>query len=159
EVTDSAGKSAKTSFRVTVLPGNTAPFVSAIGPVTAVVGGPAPVIAFTGGDLESGPGNLSVSAYSANPILVPNVAASFSLSGNGTNRTLTVTPATGQTGVAPITITISDGTNISSSTFPLMVTPSPLVVLYEPFDYLDGSLLTNSGFLWRNRSGIYGQCE
>jgi hypothetical protein len=31
--------------------------------------------------------------------------------------------------------------------------------LYDPFSYTEGSLLTNSGFLWDNRSGTFGQCE
>jgi hypothetical protein len=33
------------------------------------------------------------------------------------------------------------------------------VIFYDPFTYAEGSLLTNSGFLWDNRSGTYGQCE
>jgi hypothetical protein len=40
-----------------------------------------------------------------------------------------------------------------------MVTPSAALVLWEPFAYGDGSLLTNSGFLWDNRSGTYGQAQ
>jgi hypothetical protein len=41
-----------------------------------------------------------------------------------------------------------------------MVTPSPSVLFYDPFNYGNGSLLTNSGFLWDHRSGtIMGECQ
>src|SRR5439155_6582565 len=64
-----------------------------------------------------------------------------------------------QAGVAPITVTVSDGTNSARSVFPLMVLPSSQVVFYEPFSYPDGSLLTNSAFLWANSSGTVGECQ
>ena len=41
----------------------------------------------------------------------------------------------------------------------LMVVPSNNVIFYEPFAYADGSLITNSGFLWDTRSGVVGQCQ
>src|SRR5262249_51204787 len=78
---------------------------------------------------------------------------------SGSNRTVTVTPANGQTGVAVLTLTVSDGTNTASSVFPLMVTESADEILYDPFSYADGSLLTNSGGLWANRSGTLGDCQ
>jgi hypothetical protein len=40
-----------------------------------------------------------------------------------------------------------------------MVRPSPSVLFLDSFSYADGSLLTNSGFLWGNRSGTFGQCQ
>jgi len=40
-----------------------------------------------------------------------------------------------------------------------MVLPSADVVFYDPFTYADGSVLTNSAFLWDNRSGTIGQCQ
>jgi hypothetical protein len=61
--------------------------------------------------------------------------------------------------VAPVTLTASDGTNTAVSSFALMVLPSPQVIFYDPFNYPDGSLLTNSGFLWINRSGPDGECR
>jgi hypothetical protein len=65
----------------------------------------------------------------------------------------------GQTGVAPIWVSVSDGTNQNSLVFPLLVTPSEQVVFYDHFDYPNGSLLTNSAFLWNTRSGTPGQCQ
>src|SRR5207249_2857769 len=89
--------------------------------------------------------------------LVPNGNIVFG--GSGSNRSVTITPAAGQTGVTPISVTVSDGTNTASALFPFMVTPSATVIFYEPFAYADGSLLTNSAFLWQNRSGTLGQCQ
>src|SRR5262249_14091155 len=51
------------------------------------------------------------------------------------------------------------GTNVAGSSFALMVTPSPSVIFLDSFSYVDGSLLTNSGFLWANRSGAVGECQ
>jgi hypothetical protein len=45
--------------------------------------------------------------------------------GSGNSRTVTVTPNFGQTGVAHITITVSDGTSTASTTFQLTVVPKP----------------------------------
>src|SRR5439155_23388671 len=116
-----------------------------------------PAINFTIGDLETPAGSLTVSGSSSNVALVPNGNIVFG--GSGANRTVTITPASGQTGVAPLTVTVSDGTNTASSVFPLMVVPSASVIFYDPFAYADGSLLTNSAFLWDDRSGIVGQCQ
>ena len=40
-----------------------------------------------------------------------------------------------------------------------MVLPSPDLVFYDPFSYGDGSALTNSAFLWANRSGTVGESQ
>ena len=45
--------------------------------------------------------------------------------GSNGNRTVTVTPEPGQTGVANITITVSDGTDTASSVFQLSVRQRP----------------------------------
>ena len=156
---DSGGLSNSTSFAVTVLPLNTPPFL--VGPprTNTLADTPTAPLPITVGDLETSADELIVSAASANPGLVPNDFEHLSLGGSGSNRTVTVTPAPGHAGVAPITITVTDGLLTNSAVFPLMVTPSPEVIFYEPFDYPDGSLLTNSAFLWANRSGSNGQCQ
>jgi hypothetical protein len=155
-VTDTGGRSNSTSFTVAVLPNNTAPFISTIASTNTLMNVSTPPIGFTIGDLETPAGSLTLSASSANPSLAPNGNIVFG--GSGSNRIVTVTPASGQTGVAPITVTVSDGTNSAASTFSLMVTPSASVIFYEPFTYAAGSLLTNSGFLWNTRSGTSGEC-
>jgi hypothetical protein len=158
-VRDPGGKSNSMSFAVTVLAANTAPFISAISRTNTLANTSVPGIAFTVWDLESAAGELTVSGTSANAALVPNDPAHVSFGGSGSNRTLTLTPAGDQIGVAPITVTVSDGTNTSSTVFGLMVTPSTNVLFYDPFSYADGSLLTNSGFYWANRSGTDGECQ
>jgi hypothetical protein len=45
--------------------------------------------------------------------------------GSNSNRTVTVTPETGQTGIANVTITVSDGTDTANSVFQLSVRPRP----------------------------------
>lgn len=156
-VFDTGGKSNSASFGVTVLPANSTPVISAIPHTNTLMSVPTQPIAFTVSDRETPAAGLVVSGSSANPALVPNSPANISFGGSGTNRTVTLTPAPGQLGVAPITVTVSDGTNTASAIFTLMVRPSTNVLFYEPFAYGDGSLLTNSGFLWDNRAGTYGQ--
>jgi hypothetical protein len=156
-VLDPDGASTSTSFTVTVLAANTAPLISAISRANTLLNTAAPPIGFIVGDLETPAGSLTLSAVSANTVLVPN--ASIGFGGSGSNRTVTVTPASGQTGVAPITVTVSDGANTASSVFAVMVTPSPNILFFDPFTYANGSLLTNSGFLWDHGAGTTaGEC-
>ena len=61
----------------------------------------------------------TVSATSSNTALVP--AANLTLGGSGANRTLTVTPATGQTGTATVTVNANNGVVSGSSSFTLTV--------------------------------------
>ena len=56
--------------------------------------------------------------------------------------------ATGQTGVVPVIVTVSDGTNTATSVFPLLVIPSASVVwgqhLSPPRHFGHASTLSNS---------------
>jgi hypothetical protein len=137
---------------------NTPPFISPLQRAVTLFNTPTAPTPITVCDNESAAENLSLSAISANPALVPNDPANFIFQGGGSNRTLTVVPANGQTGVAPITVTLSDGTNRATSIFPLMVVPAASVVFCDSFTYSDGALLPNSAFLWEHRAGAYGQC-
>ena len=56
-----------------------------------------------------------MTAASSNPTLILN--ANLILGGSGTNRTLTVMPATNQTGYATISLSVSDGTLTASTAF------------------------------------------
>lgn len=159
DVVDSGGLSNQTSFPVTVLPLNTAPFISEVWGTNTLISTGTPPLPFTVSDMESPAESLSVSANSSNPALVPNDAAHIVFGGSGSNRTISLTPAAGQIGVAPMMVTVSDGTNQASAIFPLLVTPSTNVLFYDPFDYPSGSLLTNSAFLWEHRSGLVGQAQ
>jgi hypothetical protein len=77
-------------------------------------------IAFSVADIETAAGSLTVSGASSNPALVPD--ANIVFGGSGGNRTITLTPAAGQTGTATITITVHDGEAIASDSFVLTVT-------------------------------------
>jgi hypothetical protein len=157
-VTDTGSRSNSMSFAVTVWPLNTAPTITGIPASSTLLDTATAALGFTVADFETPAASLLVSGSSANPAVVPD--ANIVFGGSGADRTATVTPAPGQAGVAPITITVSDGTNAASTVFPLMVLPSPQVVFYEPFSYPDGSLLTNSAFLWAHDSGsIEGECQ
>ncbi|HYR41959.1 MAG TPA: hypothetical protein VER98_02980, partial [Terriglobia bacterium] len=156
-VIDTGGKSNSTSFVVTVLPANTAPVISAIPVTNCLINSSVAGIPFTVGDAESPASSLTLSAASSNTALLPG--ANIVFGGSGSNRTVSVTPLPGQTGVAPINVTVSDGTNTASSLFALMVSPSPSVLFLDSFSYANGSITTNSGFLWQNRSGTDGECQ
>jgi hypothetical protein len=158
-VTDGGGKANMTSFVLTVLPVNTTPTLAAsFTNYHTLVNVALLPIPFTIGDLETPANALEVTASSSNPTIIPESNVIFG--GTGTNRTVTITPAANQTGNSVITITVSDLLLSASRSFNVMVVPSAGVVLFEPFDYPDGSLTTNSGGLWNTHSGtIAGQTK
>jgi len=158
-VIDPGGKSNSTSFAVTVLAANTLPGISTISWTNTLVGQPCPAVPFSVWDAESPAEDLVVSACSSNPPLLPNDSAHLAMSGSGSNCILQLQPAAGQAGVAPVMVTVSDGTNAAATSFVLLVRPTPSVAFCDPFDYPNGSLLTNSAFLYHNRSGIAGQTQ
>jgi hypothetical protein len=99
--------------------GNTPPLIQAVPSETIAVGtsyGSLPVIIR---DSESMENSLTLVAASANPTLVPT--ANIVMGGTTWGRSVQVTPAPGQSGRATITLTVSDGTNTSSTAFVLDV--------------------------------------
>ena len=73
-------------------------------------------------DAQTAAGSLTVTATSANTTLVSN--AHLVVTGTGGTRTLAITPTTGQTGSATITVTVMDGGSLSASdAFVLTVAP------------------------------------
>lgn len=80
-------------------------------------------IPFTISDTETSANSLTLSASSSNPTLVVNAGIVFA--GTGGNRTVTITPVAGQSGIANITITVDDGFGSASRTFALQVLPPP----------------------------------
>lgn len=111
--------SSSSSFFVTVYPVNAAPIISALGDRAIVANGVPEVIGFTVTDADSPAASLVVSGSSSNQGLLPNT--SIVLSGEGANRTLTLTPVPGQVGVSTVTVTASDGNLTSSRSFVLSV--------------------------------------
>src|SRR5204863_9316311 len=94
---------------------NTPPTISTIADQVIPANGSAGPINFTVDDNETTAGSLVVSATSSNTVLVPN--GNITLCGSGANRTITVTPASSQQGVATIAVNVSDGVNNTFTTF------------------------------------------
>src|SRR5206468_383891 len=117
-VTDGA-LTASDTFLLTVTPVNDLPTISNIPDQNTAAGTPVGPISFTVGDVETPAANLTLVQDSSNPVLVP--IANIVFGGSGANRTVTVTPAAGQTGTATITVTVNDGSATASDTFLLTV--------------------------------------
>ncbi len=108
------------SFTVTV---DQPPIISAISNLAIAVNTSTQPIPFTIGDADTPLTNLTVSATSSNQTLVQD--AGIVLGGSGTSRTITVTPVTGQVGVATITVSVSDGIATTATSFILTVEGQP----------------------------------
>lgn len=106
-------------FAINVTSINQPPTISAIDNVVTPINTATAPIPFTIGDVETPGTNLILSASSDNTNLVPTRSISFA--GSDTNRAVTITPLTNQTGIANITITVSDGTVNAGRTFQLNV--------------------------------------
>jgi hypothetical protein len=116
------GLTATDTFVQTFVAVNDAPTIGDVtnrSTTTGVAVGP---ITFSVGDLETSAGSLTMSGSSSNTTLVPNGNVTFG--GSGASRTITVTPAAGQTGSTLVTITVSDGALTTSDTFSVTVTAS-----------------------------------
>jgi len=107
------------SFTVTVNPVNDPPTLTGIGPQSTLEDTPTQPILFNISDMETPPGSLALTATSGNPTLVPN--GNIVLGGSGTNRALVITPAENQSGSALVTVTVSDGSLSTNTTFTLNV--------------------------------------
>jgi hypothetical protein len=123
--------SAAASFLLTVTAVNDAPTISGLPNQTTTVGVPVGPLALTVADVETSAATLTLSGGTSNPTLVPVTNVVFG--GSGANRTVTVTPAAGQTGTATITLTVSDGQASTPTSFLLTVSaiPAGLVGAYS----------------------------
>jgi hypothetical protein len=101
------------NFDLTVLPVNDPPSVNGLADLAIDQDSGPTNIVFTVSDPESIPSSLLVSAASGNQSLLPD--ANLLVTGNGTSRTLTLTPAAGQTGTASVQVVVRDGAGASSA--------------------------------------------
>src|SRR5205823_4701463 len=124
------------SFVLTVNPINDAPTISAIANQGGSVGVTVGPINFTVGDVESAASSLTLSGSSSNQTLVPT--ASIVFGGSGSNRTVSVTPAAGQTGTSLITLSVSDGQLSANSSFLLTVSAGVIGTL----SFTNGAVVT-----------------
>lgn len=110
---------ASTSFVLDVVASNTGPTLVAPENQIIVLGAAAPTASFTVGDAQTDAADLQVSATSSNTTLLPN--ASIALGGSGSSRTATLTPNSGATGAATITLSVTDGELTTRTPFLLVV--------------------------------------
>ncbi len=113
---------ASRTFALVVVAPNQAPTINDIADLTIAQETTTGPLAFTISDVESPAENLTLSATSSNAVVVP--VQNIVFGGSGANRTVTVTPASNQSGVITIVVTVSDGTKSTSDPFVVTVTPS-----------------------------------
>lgn len=113
---------AQVIFTLTVTAANTAPTITSIPNQTTTPGVAVGPLAFTIGDAETAASALSLFRNSSNTTLVP--VANIVLGGNGASRTVTVTPAAGQTGSCNIILIVGDGSLTTVRIFTLIVADS-----------------------------------
>ena len=99
---------------------NSFPTISSVSNQVTLEDVPTSAIGFLVGDLETPAGSLQVSGTSSNTNLVPN--ANLIFGGSGSNRTITITPATHYYGATTVTVSVSDGQASTSTSFLLTVT-------------------------------------
>ncbi len=119
-VSDGAG-SASTNFVLTVLPVNDVPVITGVANQSINEDTATGPLGFIVGDVETPSGSLLLLKSSSNPSLVPT--NNIVLGGSGSNRNVTITPTPDANGAAVITLTVSDGTNSTSTNFLLTVNP------------------------------------
>jgi hypothetical protein len=110
-----------------------APTISAVANQITYVNTAVGPVSFTVSDPESD--SMTVSAASSNPTLLPT--GNVVLGGSGANRTVTMTPASSQTGVSTITLFVADNYNTNSTSFELSVSPQYGVILSDDFNYTE----------------------
>ena len=99
---------------------NTPPTVSPIADQTIDEGVPSAPIALTIGDAQTDTATLLLTATSANQAILPD--SGIALGGSGASRSLTLTPHGGTSGTSVVTVTVSDGTLSTQTSFSLRFT-------------------------------------
>ena len=119
----------QTSFIIEVTPVNDLPTITDIPDQTTNQDTPTPPIPFTIDDIETDPTALIVTGSSSDQTLVPDANIVFGTTALAKalqqNRTITISPAAGQSGTTTITITVSDGEDVATDTFVLAVNGAP----------------------------------
>ena len=104
---------------------NTAPTISAVADQTIAENGSTGPVGFTVADAETASDALLLSGGSSDPSLVPN--ANIVFGGSGAQRTVTVTPVAGRSGVVTITLVATDGAANASTSFTVAVVRPPTI--------------------------------
>ncbi len=117
-------------------------------------------LALTVSDPVTPANNLTLYGYSSNPQVIPYGNIAFG--GSGSNRTVTVTPAAGVSGISTIYLTVGNAALRSASTSFVVSVVSTNVgadLFCDDFSYPDGSIITNSSLMWTSHSGTAGQMQ
>jgi Ca2+-binding RTX toxin-like protein len=119
QLDDGEGGRTTRNFELTVTSDNDLPTITEIGDLAIDQDTTSNAIAFTVSDVETDAAQISVVPSSSNPTLIP--VSNIVLSGEDGNRTVTITPAAGQSGSAVITLTADDGSGTVQETFTVTV--------------------------------------
>jgi hypothetical protein len=120
-VNDGFANSETHPITILVLPDTNAPTITFLADKTIAEDTVLGPLAFAVNDSERQAVVLPVFGQSSNQVLVPD--ANITISGTGTNRSFTVRPSTNQFGTTTITLVVSDGSQQSTASFLLTVTP------------------------------------
>ena len=120
-VQDSAGAETAAHMQVTVTPVNNLPAMTPIADVSVPKHGHTVPLPFIVSDPDNAASDLTVTAATTNPEIVP--LSGIVLAGSGAQRTVQITPADHVTGISMVTLTVSDGSGTYSSSFHVTVTP------------------------------------
>ncbi|HXJ56525.1 MAG TPA: LamG-like jellyroll fold domain-containing protein [Verrucomicrobiae bacterium] len=147
-VSDGYATSEAHPVNITTLPDTNAPTISFIADQVIAEDTALGPLAFTVGDSERSADLLTVVGSSSDQSLVPN--ENISISGDGANRFVTLQPATNAFGSALITLTVSDGSQQSTSSFALTVTPvhDPPTVTMTNMEVGNGQLFSQPIQVW-----------
>jgi uncharacterized repeat protein (TIGR01451 family) len=128
---DGNGGTYRKDFTVTVNDVNDAPVISEIADqeIHAAETHGRASLQFTVGDPDTPADKLTVSGKSSDPKLLPLSGIVFA--GTGTDRSLTLTPVSGKSGSAEVTVTVSDGELTAETAFTLTVTVLPAPVFEQ----------------------------
>jgi len=119
KVTDADLGEQTDTFLLTVNAVNDAPTITAISEQAILPNASTGALPFIILDVETAAASLVLGKGSSNQTLVP--LNNITLGGSGSSRTVSVTPASGQTGLATITVSVSDGAITTPTTFLLRV--------------------------------------
>lgn len=114
-LTDNNGFKSTNVVTVAITSVNDIPTISAIPRQNTRAGVPTGLIPFTVGDVETAAASLTVTAVSSQPTVLPS--ENIQITGTGANRNVQLFPIGTRAGTAEVTLTVSDGTATSSTSF------------------------------------------
>jgi VCBS repeat-containing protein len=121
QLDDGNGGTDTGTVSITVVPVDDAPVISNLDYLHSTLEDTPAIVTFTVSDIDTALADLEVTFASSNTSLFP--VASIVASGDGADRTVTLTPAANLSGTATITMRVSDGTLYDQKEFQVVVDP------------------------------------